>query len=90
MRHALAAKSKKKTDMVPPAPPVLTEAETELEAVIERLSRELEAMNISGSGVRVVSKMRRRVPGRYKDVLVVGPEFFEPLTDDELKEFAPE
>lgn len=82
----MAAKSKKKTDVVPPDLPV-----SELGAELERLSRELDAIVHSQSAVRVVSHtIRRRAPGRYKDVLVVGPEFFEPLTEDELKELVPE
>ncbi len=82
----MAAKSRKKTDITPPAPPVLTE----LELTLERLSRELETMVVSGNGVRIVSKNRVRVPGRYKDALVIGPEFFEPFTDDEFNAFEPE
>ncbi|WCJ63502.1 hypothetical protein [Agrobacterium tumefaciens] len=83
----MAAKSKKKTDMVPPALPVFSE----LEATLERLSRELDAISHSQGAVRVVSPTGgRRTPGRYKGVLVVGPEFFEPLTENELKEFVPE
>ncbi|MDQ4137082.1 MAG: type II toxin-antitoxin system Phd/YefM family antitoxin [Pseudomonadota bacterium] len=27
----------------------------------------------------------RRKPGRYKGLFTIGPEFFEPLPDDELK-----
>ena len=82
----MAAKSKKKTDMALPVLPV-----SELEAEVERLSRELDAIIHSDIKARIVSHtLRRRVPGRYKDVLLVGPEFFEPLTEHELKEFVPE
>jgi hypothetical protein len=28
-----------------------------------------------------------RVPGRFKGQLVIGPEFFEPMTEEELREF---
>lgn len=83
----MATKSKKKTDTSPP-PSV---AFTELEAHLERLSRQLDAVGLSESKSRSVPhEKRRRVPGRFKGVLVVGPEFFEPLTEDELKEFATE
>ncbi|KVK56107.1 hypothetical protein BCY90_01260 [Agrobacterium deltaense] len=85
--NALATKSKKKTDMTPPPPVVFTE----LEAHLERLSRQLDAVGLSESkSGSVPHEKRRRVPGRFKGVLVVGPEFFEPLTEDELKEFATE
>jgi hypothetical protein len=30
---------------------------------------------------------RKRVPGRFKGQLEVGPEFFEPMTDEEIREF---
>lgn len=30
---------------------------------------------------------RKRVPGRFKGQIEVGPEFFEPLTDEEIREF---
>ncbi|WP_421361100.1 hypothetical protein [Agrobacterium rosae] len=32
-------------------------------------------------------KPNKRVPGRFRSQLVVGPDFFKPLTDDEIKEF---
>lgn len=28
---------------------------------------------------------KRRVPGRWKGLIEIGPEFFEPLPDDELR-----
>jgi hypothetical protein len=31
-----------------------------------------------------------RTPGRFKGRLVVGPEFFEPLSDEELRELTAE
>jgi hypothetical protein len=33
---------------------------------------------------------QNRTPGRFKGRLVVGKQFFEPLTDDELKAFSAE
>jgi hypothetical protein len=38
----------------------------------------------------IKAEKRRRIPGRFKGTLVVGPQFFEPLTEDELDEFATE
>jgi hypothetical protein len=33
----------------------------------------------------IAATTKRRVPGRFKDKFVVGPEFFEPLTVDDLR-----
>ena len=33
---------------------------------------------------------KKRKPGRFKGKLIVGPEFFKPLSDDELKELTGE
>jgi len=82
----LAAKSRKNTEITLPSQPVLTE----LEVAIEKLSRELETMATLGNSGHVASKNSARLPGRYKGALVVGPEFFEPLTDEDLKAFGPE
>lgn len=34
---------------------------------------------------QAISGIKRR-PGRYKGVLTIGPEFFEPLSEDDLAE----
>ena len=37
--------------------------------------------------VAVEEVRKQRVPGRLKGIIDVGPEFFEPLSDDELGEW---
>lgn len=62
-----------------------------LEEKLERLAKELSdlAATDTNSPAAIAAKPKR-VPGRFKGTLVVGPQFFDPLTDDELKEFAAE
>lgn len=38
----------------------------------------------------VATQSKKRVPGRFKGKLEIGPEFFEPLTDEEIKELTGE
>ncbi|WP_454849001.1 hypothetical protein [Rhizobium binxianense] len=35
-------------------------------------------------------RAKKKKPGRYKGKLEIGPEFFEPLSDDEIKELTGE
>lgn len=43
-----------------------------------------------GATVAATANAAVRRPGRFKGVLIVGPEFFEPLSDSELMEFQPQ
>jgi hypothetical protein len=80
---ALATKSKKKID---PASPPLPDFDL-LEARLKQLA-ELAEIRLNPAPIK--AEKRRRTPGRFKGTLVVGPQFFEPLTEDELDEFATE
>lgn len=51
----------------------------ELEALIERAQ--------SREEVARQERAKKKRPGRFKGKLEVGPEFFEPMTEDEIKEF---
>lgn len=85
--NALATKSKKKTEPALPAPADFDD----LHSTLEKIARQLDAVDLSESKSRSAPKEKpKRVPGRFKGALVVGSGFFEPLTDDELKEFAGE
>lgn len=58
-----------------------------LDETLERLSKELsELADINPP--KIARTKPKRAPGRFKGALVVVPQFFEPLTEDELKEFA--
>lgn len=79
----MASKSKKTSDAA------RLEAFDALDETLERLSKELsELADITPP--KTARMKPKRAPGRFKGSLVVGPQFFEPLTEDELKEFAAE
>ncbi|KJF68703.1 hypothetical protein [Rhizobium nepotum] len=81
---ALATKSKKKID--PTASPV-PDFDL-LEARLKRLAEELSEIKLKPEEIK--AEKPRRTPGRFKGALVVGPRFFEPLTEEEFDEFATE
>jgi hypothetical protein len=62
------------------------------QAKLERLARELNArlLELKANTSAIERDKPKRTPGRFKGALAVGPEFFEPLTEDELKEFTAE
>lgn len=65
------------------------EAKTNLSRLIQKASAGEEVIIARGDKpvARLVpygEVMGKRQPGLLKDTLVVGPEFFEPLPDDEL------
>ncbi|WP_288430086.1 hypothetical protein [uncultured Agrobacterium sp.] len=66
-------------------------AET-LEAALVLLAQQLESLgSVAGQNPSIVkNEKRKRTPGRFKGALAVGPEFFEPLSEDELREFEAE
>lgn len=37
-----------------------------------------------------MERAKKRKPGRFKGILEIGPEFFEPLTDEEINELTGE
>ncbi|WP_143239981.1 hypothetical protein [Agrobacterium sp. DSM 25558] len=81
----MASKSKKNTDAA------RLQTSDSLKEKLERLAKEIGALTAADTNSPTTSAAKpRRVPGRFKGALVVGPQFFEPLTDDELKEFAAE
>ncbi len=51
----------------------------ELDALISRAQ--------SREDVARQERARKKRPGRLKGKLEIGPEFFEPMTEDEIKEF---
>ena len=69
------------------------EAKTNLSKLVESALRGEEVIIISGRErkplVRLVPieepPVKGRVPGMFKGVFEVGPEFFEPLPEDELR-----
>lgn len=74
------------------ASPKTPEIAEPVEAVLERLTRQLDARLSEFKSITPVTgrHKQKRTPGRFKGALAVGPEFFEPLTDDELKDFTPQ
>lgn len=64
----------------------------ELNQTIDGLERRIQSLLGGGDADFSLSKNEppQRRPGRFKGKLVVGAEFFDPLTDEELKEFSPE
>ncbi|MDZ7925828.1 MAG: hypothetical protein U5L46_01260 [Agrobacterium sp.] len=77
----MATKSKKKTDQARSPLPDLDILEAQLKRLAATLSE------IKAKPYQIKAEKPRRVPGRFKGVLVVGPRFFEPLSEDELDEF---
>lgn len=63
-----------------------------VEAMLERLTQQIEVRLSEFKSTTPVTSRRKleRTPGRFKGALAVGPEFFEPFTDDELKDFTPQ
>ncbi len=57
---------------------LLVRAEAGEEIVIARGSKPIAKLTA------VENKLGPRVPGRWKGLISIGPEFFEPLPDDEL------
>ena len=73
--------------------PAFTVRERELAKRIARLAEagkfdmiELLDKAVSLQERELAAQGTKRVPGRYKGQLEVGPEFFEPLTDEEIRE----
>ncbi|NTF07232.1 hypothetical protein G6L37_13865 [Agrobacterium rubi] len=62
--------------------------ETELARIEQRLDALASSRKIDASVVKI--EKQKRTPGRFKGALAVGPEFFKPLNEDELKEFTGE
>lgn len=58
---------------------LLVRAEAGEEIVIARGSKPIAKLTA------VKSELGPRVPGRWKGLIHIGPEFFEPLPDDELE-----
>ena len=69
------------------------EAKTNLSRLVERARQGEEVVITSGRGKRPVARIvayklareKGRRPGLFKGVFTVGPEFFEPLPEDELR-----
>jgi prevent-host-death family protein len=66
------------------------QAKTNLSRLIERASQGEEIIIARGSKpvarlIPVEAVKGKRQPGSLKGKLEIGPEFFEPLTEDELK-----
>jgi len=69
------------------------EAKTNLSRLVERAQRGEEVVITSGREKRPVARIvgykptrsKGRKPGLFKGVFTVGPEFFEPLPEDELR-----
>jgi prevent-host-death family protein len=69
------------------------EAKTNLSKLVERALQGEEVVITSGRErkplVRLVPieepQVKGRVPGKFKGVFEVGPEFFEPLPEEELR-----
>ena len=67
----------------------ISEAKKSLSRLIKRASEGEEVIIARGSKpvarlVPIVEAKKKRKPGSMKGKLSVGPEFFEPLPDDEL------
>ncbi|MGC2324276.1 MAG: type II toxin-antitoxin system Phd/YefM family antitoxin [Terriglobales bacterium] len=60
---------------------LLAEAEKGKEVIIARGKTPVAKLVAIGNG------RKRRVPGKYKDQIVIKPSFFEPMSPDELKEW---
>jgi hypothetical protein len=63
-------------------------AELRADATIDILDLLDRAAALQKAEAETVAKPR--VPGRFKGQLVIGPEFFEPMTEEELREFGGE
>ncbi len=64
-------------------------AKTELSKLLARVEKGEEIVIARGTVpvarlVPIAPAPKKRVPGRYKGMFTVGPEFFEPLPQDEL------
>ena len=60
---------------------LIQEAEKGKEVIIARGKTPVAKLVAIGNG------RKRRVPGKYKDQIVIKPSFFEPMSPDELKEW---
>ncbi|MBV8629617.1 MAG: type II toxin-antitoxin system Phd/YefM family antitoxin [Silvibacterium sp.] len=69
------------------------EAKTNLSRLVERAQQGEDVVITSGREKRPVARIvgykpvrrKGRQPGLFKGVFTVGPEFFEPLSEDELR-----
>jgi prevent-host-death family protein len=65
------------------------EAKTNLSRLIQKAERGEEVVIARGktpvAKIVPIKPAKKRIPGLFKGVFTVGPEFFEPLPEDELR-----
>jgi prevent-host-death family protein len=60
---------------------LLEEAESGKEVIIAR------GRTPAAKLVAIGTAMKKRTPGKYKDIIKIHPSFYEPMSSDELKDW---